>query len=412
MITLQNTITAPAYQLATVHHASWRLPEQLREQSLQRVRQVCAQLLHQRPELTAPPASFSQGGAPAALLLASAGQALGVEGYTTAAFELMDHVVANMNHEAHSLYLGVPGVLWCAVNLDRVCETDEYATLADDADEALLDILAPENAWSGHFDIINGLAGIGVYVLERRNARHFPELVQVVVEHLERLSSRDTDGLFWPTTRKMHTGTWRAGNQDNFADVGMAHGSAGVVALLSALIEADAPGERILPLLDRATAWLLAQGTGNPETGVYPYTVGNRSPTRGAWCYGDFSSANALLLASRALARPNLSADALALLRGAVRRTDASLQIEDPWICHGYLGLAHLLRRASEQLGDPALVDHALRFYGSALASPSQAPGLSQCVPSYLEGDIGNSLCYLDACNLLPYRWDRPCLYA
>jgi lantibiotic modifying enzyme len=368
--------------------------------------------MRQRPELTTPPASFSQGAAPAALLLASAGQTLGVEDYTTAAFELMDHVVANMNHELHSLYRGMPGVLWCALNLDRVCDTNEYASLADDADEALLDILAPENTWLGHFDLISGLAGIGVYVLERRNARLFPELVEVVVEHLERLSSRDTDGLFWPTTRKMHLGTWRGGNEDSFADIGMAHGSAGVVALFSALIEAGAPSERTLPLLVGATAWLLAQGKGQAETGVYQYSVANRAPTRGAWCYGDFSSANALLLASRALARPDLSANALALLRGAVQRTDASLQIEDAWICHGYLGLAHLLRRASEQLQDPALADHALRFYGSALAWPSQATGLTQCVPSYLEGDIGNSLCYLDACGLLPYRWDRPCLYA
>lgn len=411
-MTLQNPITAIACHPVPDKPASWRLPEPLREQALQRVRQVCAQLLRQRPELTVAPASFSQGAAPAALLLASAGQALGVESYTAAAFELMDNVIANMNQESLSLYRGMPGVLWCALNLDRMCETDEYATLADDADEALLDILAPENMWSGHFDIISGLAGIGVYVLERRNRRRFSDLVEVVVEHLERLSSRNTDGLFWRTTRKMHVGTWRGGNEDSFADVGMAHGSAGVIALFSALIEADAQAERLSPLLNQATAWLLAQGTGKSETGVYPYSVGNRSSTRGAWCYGDFSSANALLLASRALARPDLSAEASALLQGAVRRTDASLQIEDPWICHGYLGLAHLLRRASEQLGAPSLMEHALRFYGSALAFPSQAPGLSRCVPLYLEGDIGNSLCYLDACGLLPYRWDRPCLYA
>jgi lantibiotic modifying enzyme len=411
MMTLQNTIAAPVCRPALGPSAFW-LPEQLHEQALQRVRQVCVQLIRQRPGLMTPSASFSQGAAPAALLLASAGQAFGMEGYTTAAFELMDYVVANMNHESHSFYGGVPGVLWCALNLDRMCDTDEYATLADDADEALLDILTPENTWTGHFDIVSGLAGIGVYVLERRNATRFADLVEVVVEHLDRLSARDTDGLYWPTTRKMHVGTWRGGNEDSFVDIGMAHGCAGVVALFSALIEAGAPGERILPLLDPATAWLRAQGTGEAETGVYPYTVGSRAATRGAWCYGDFSSANALLLASRALARPDLSAEAKALLGGAVQRTDASLQIEDPWICHGYLGLAHLLRRASEQLGDPALADHALRFYSSALGSPSQAPGLSRCVPLYLEGDVGNSLCHLDACGLLPYRWDRPCLYA
>jgi lantibiotic modifying enzyme len=412
MTTLQNTIGATAYPSASGQCASWRLPEPLREQALQRVRHVCAHLARQRRELKVPEASFSQGVAPAALLLASAGQVFGVDDYSAVAFELMDHAVANMNHDSPSLYRGVPGVLWCALNLDRVCDTDEYGAIANDVDEALLDILAPENTWSGHFDLISGVAGIGVYVLERHGASRFPNLVGAVVENLERLSARDADGRYWPTTRKNHIGTWKGGDQDSYADIGMAHGSAGVVALFSALIEAGAPAGRILPLLDSATAWLLAQRTGNEETGVYPYTVGNRAPTRGAWCYGDFSSANALLLASRALERPDLGADALALLSGAARRTDASLKIEDAWICHGHAGLAHLLRRASEQLEDPALGEHALRFYRSALAAPSQAAVPSQYVPFYLEGDIGNSLCYLDACGLLSYRWDRPCLFS
>lgn len=412
MTMLQNTIGSPADHVAFGKCVSWCFPEQLREQALARIRHVCAQLIRQRSELMAAPANLSQGAAPAALLLASVGRALNIEQYSTAAFELMDHAVANIDHESQSLYRGVPGVLWCALNLDRVCKTDEYATIADDVDEALLDILAPENEWTGHFDIISGLAGIGVYVLERRESSRFSELVGAVVEHLERLSSRDLDGLFWPTTRKMPMSKWKGGDRNSFADIGMAHGSAGVVALFSALIIAGAPGKPILPLLDSATEWLLAQGQGRAETGIYPYVAGDPAPTRGAWCYGDFSSANALLLASSALARPDLGAHALALLQGAASRTDASLQIHDAWICHGHGGLAHLLRRASEQLAAPALADHALRFYRSALASPSHAPNLSRCVPSYLEGDIGNCLCYLDACGLLSYRWDRPCLYA
>ena len=411
MTTLHDMIAAPSCDAGSGEYTPWRLPPQLQERALARVQAVCEQLMRQRSGLMAGPASFSQGAAPTALLLASAGRAFGNEAYTTAAFELMDHAVGSMDYESQTFYGGIPGVLWCALNLDRICETDEYAGLAEDADDALLDVLAPENEWDGHFDIINGLAGIGVYVLERSGTRRFPKLVEAVVDHLERLGARDRDGLFWPTTRKMNVGRWKGGNQDRISDIGMAHGSAGVVALFSAMIEADARCERLLPLLDSATAWLLAQRRGRPETGVYPYTAGDAAPTRGAWCYGDFSSANALLLASRALARPDLGADASALLHGAVRRTDASLQIEDAWICHGYVGLAHLLRRASEQLEDETLAEQALRFYAGALRWPSQDPRV-QCVPAYLEGDIGNGLCYLDACGLLTYRWDRPCLYA
>ena len=412
MTALQNMIAAVDCHAGPRSISPWCLPDRLREPALHRVRHVCVQLMRQRSELMTQPSSFSSGAAPASLLLASAGHAFGIEAYATTAFELMDYAVGNMNYESQTFYGGMPGVLWCALNLDRVCETFEYAGLADDADDALLDALAPANEWGGHFDIINGLAGLGVYVLERREARRFPEMAEAVVDHLERLATRDGDGLFWPTTRKMNVGAWKGGDQDSIADIGMAHGSAGVVALLSALIEAGAPRERILPQLDNATAWLLAQRRGSPETGVYPYTVGSHASTRGAWCYGDFSSANALLLASRALARPDLAADASMLLHGAVRRTDASLQIEDAWICHGHMGLAHLLRRASEQLGDPALAEQALRFYAGALDWPSQAPDTPPCVPTYLEGDIGNSLGYLDASGLLTYRWDRPCLFA
>ena len=224
MTTLQNNMAATGCISEPNISSPWRLPELLQELALERVRNVCFQLMQRRPELLTQPSSFSIGAAPASLLLVSAGRAFGIESYVSAAFELMDHAVSNMNHESQTFYGGMPGVLWCALNLDRVCETDEYESLAEDADEALFAVLAPESVWGGHFDIINGLAGLGVYVLDRRETSRFPKLAEALVGHLERLGSQDQHGTFWPTTRKMNVGPWKGGNEDSIVDIGMAHG--------------------------------------------------------------------------------------------------------------------------------------------------------------------------------------------
>src|SRR5436190_1128856 len=66
----------------------------------------------------------------------------------------------------------------------------------EDIDAALDELLAATD-WSGSFELMYGLAGIGVYALERLPRASGRRALARVVVLLDRLALRDGDGVAW-----------------------------------------------------------------------------------------------------------------------------------------------------------------------------------------------------------------------
>jgi lantibiotic modifying enzyme len=317
-----------------------------------------------------------------------------------------------------SLYGGFPGVAWAVELVDRQLGTAGEDRNGD-IDDALTRLLRqyPEH---GPYDLINGLAGLGVYVLARWPRPAAAQCLLGVVEQLARRARYDRDGAYWWTPP-----SWRGPRQERYqpggVDLGVAHGMAGVIPLLARVHRLGLAQQTVRPLLDEAVRWLLAHMADTASGPTVPYFIADGvepGPARSAWCYGDPGVAAALLLAARDVSEPAWAAAATGLaVRAALRQPDQA-GVVDACICHGSAGLAHLFNRMRQITGEPALAD-AARFWVertldlcSAAASGQEAtladaPKPPWKGPGLLEGAAGVALALEAASTTVEPIWDQ-----
>ena len=329
-----------------------------------------------------------------------------------------------------NFYGGYTGVSWAVEQLQggAAAEDPGEEDPNEEIDAALQALLRP-SPWEFHFDLVAGLAGYGVYALERLPRPSAVACLELVVERLAEIAEPRPGGIAWNTplrlTPEQNRGSFPNGN-DN---LGVAHGTPGVIALLARIVASGVAVQRAGGLLERSVSWLLTQKLPPGEVSVFPYSVGPSvriRPARTAWCYGDPGIALALLMAGRAAGEPAWEREALELARAAARRPPENCRVEDAGLCHGAAGLGHLLNRLYQATGDPELLPAARAWFGRALAFQEPGHGiggfLSFTPPdndttfdrlewnedaALLSGSVGIALCLLAATSAVEPAWDR-----
>ena len=315
------------------------------------------------------------------------------ERYRVAVDRLVDRISGE--HDALQLFGGLAGDAWVLAHI----ATDSAAEVLTLVDRELADALAVET-WTGPYDLVGGLVGFGVYFLERlHNATEDPagakHALARIVHHLHRLHVHAPGGVTWKTAPEHVPSPRAADAPEGYYDLGVAHGTAGVIAFLARVLALGEPPPRTDHLRDDATRWLWAQRQPPAPEGRFPaFLIPKRIArrTRTAWCYGD---------PGIAIATWSSSDDALALAREVAARAPEHTQITEAQLCHGASGLAHLLARGHHASGDPTLRASAIEWYRRALALPVPPRG------DLLEGAPGIGLALLAAISDTEPAWDR-----
>lgn len=332
-----------------------------------------------RPDADAGRVDLARGRAGGAVLLHALGR-------TGAAVELLQQTIELLDTCGPGLHTGYTGIAWLA---DRLGVGDE---LCDQVDGALAELLS---TWSGGLDVIDGLVGIGAYLLARGDLGG----VARVVERLAGAEIRDKHGSTWI-------------DDHGLVDFGMAHGNAGIIAFLARAAAAGIGDARSL-LVD-ATTWLLAHD--DPDAEVrFPGKLapdGRRYHARHGWCYGDLGIAVALDAAGRAAQRDDWRATALSVAHAAAALPRDASSIRDATLCHGTAGVAHMFARLHAETGD-AICASAARCYLAATLEHSadgfcarDAAGYTRRSPGLLAGAAGAALVLASAASATPPTWD------
>jgi lantibiotic modifying enzyme len=369
-------------------------------------------------------ASIGRGSAGVAVFYAELAAATGDPAHEKAALAFLDAALerAAADDPTAPLYTGTVGVGWALAYLagTLVDEGD-----ADDVDD-LVDV-ALRAPWPSP-DLIRGVAGVGVYALERGNVTTLGRVVDLLGD----MSEDTPEGTTWYVDPATVAADRRARYPAGYYDVGMAHGQAGVVALLASAYAAGA--ERARPLLEGATAWLRAQRLPDDAgPGRYPVIVAKgsaeRSGGRLAWCYGDAGVAAALLAAGRALHDDDVVDEAVAVALDAAARPYDTTGVVDAPLCHGSAGLLHVFGRLARETGEERLAEAARGWFdvlagqladgvaagapfgGVVSVQPPPDGGPSRPEPrgGFLEGAAGVGLALLGALGELgerPPDWD------
>ncbi|HVR07898.1 MAG TPA: lanthionine synthetase C family protein [Thermoanaerobaculia bacterium] len=316
---------------------------------------------------------------------------------------------------APDLYGGFAGVAWTAEHLygPRFADLDGDAAGDGDAaagepapeaagaagesetdpdplmeiDDALLHYL-DRTPWTADYDLIRGLAGLGVYALERLPRPSAVACLAKIVDRLSETAEHGPQGTTWHTAPALLPDWQRELFPKGYYNLGMAHGVPAVIALLRAAAAAaarlGAAGDpaaaglapRARALADGAIRWLLAQRLPPGEASCFGTTFAPESPatqSRLAWCYGDPGVAAALLVAARASGDSALERQAVELALAAAERPLEASGVRDAGLCHGSAGLAHLFNRFYQETGERRLAEASLRWFEHAL--DFQLPG-------------------------------------
>jgi lantibiotic modifying enzyme len=308
------------------------------------------------------------------------------------------------------LYGGLVGVAWVSEHLQgRLLERGAEDPNAD-VDEILASELegpAPGRAW----DLVAGFVGHGVYALERlRHQAGAPMLVRLLAL-IEACAEQRPTGLAWRCPPQLLDDETRAAYPTGVLDLGVAHGAAGVIALLAAALRARVDPDRARALLDAAMGWTLAQRLPGTARSSFSRYEGEPTPTRLAWCRGDLGMSIALLSAARATAHAGWAEQALDVARRTTaRRSPTDAGVFDACLCHGSAGLAHQYARLWNATGEVAFADAARRWAEEALnlRQPGAGYSLDGQKPDagVLLGAAGVALGLLSVASPVEPAWD------
>jgi hypothetical protein len=254
------------------------------------------------------------------------------------------------------------------------------------------------------------------------------ECLHRVVELLHERAQHDEHGLYWWTPpAEILDEEDRERYASGRADLGVAHGVAGPIALLGSICGAGVEQATARPLLEGAVTWLLAHSVPTEAGPTFPVWVApgfEPSPARCAWCYGDPGIAAALLVAARGVGDADWEQAAVALACRAAERPASDTGIVNACFCHGTAGLAHLYNRMFQATGERTLrraalywLERTLGFYRLARdtggswvqgnSNPAQPELWTWTGIEMADGAIGIALVLLAAATSVEPIWDR-----
>ncbi|WP_322780373.1 lanthionine synthetase C family protein [Frankia sp. Cas4] len=247
----------------------------------------------------------------------------------------------------------------------------------------------PERA---EYDLVRGLSGLGAHLLTSHpDADQLRRVLTYLVRLTEPLPATGTGGLTLPG--------WWAGDlpagapAGAFADLGMAHGVAGPLALLTLAHSRGIVVPGHLDALHRICDWLDTWRQDSPTGPWWPEKItlselragrpAQTSPGRASWCYGTPGLARAQQLAAIALADTTRQERAEAALASCLGDPTQLTRFIDPMLCHGWAGLVSTVHRAAADarfhpIGAhlPALIDHLLHSLDMTEPAGGRPPGL------------------------------------
>ncbi|HEY0189649.1 MAG TPA: lanthionine synthetase LanC family protein [Kofleriaceae bacterium] len=338
-----------------------------------------------------------------------------------AAGEALGKAVAGVAERAEpGLYGGAARILFAVGHLSAGEDADTACGMIE---RSLHAFLAAPNI---NYDLISGLAGLAVPVLQRiadgSPSPHSEPLALRILEQLEALAEARPVGLRWHTPPDLLPAWQRELAPEGYFNYGLAHGMPGIAAVLARYVASGIEVARARRLLDGVMAHM--QDVALPERGSrFPGWLGASRPqgtARVAWCYGDLGVAVAAIAAASATGRDDWRQFGLELAHGMAERPLDKSQCIDTGLCHGTAGVGHLFNRLAQATGDADLAAAAARYLDQTLRLRNAEPvaGFPRGIPAdghvtwepasdLLTGAAGVALAFHAAISPIEPAWDQ-----
>lgn len=283
-----------------------------------------------------------------------------------------------------SLFGGVAGV--CFSLHQASCEGVRYQRMLQALDSFLIEkvntyylssmkraLRTGENISSGLYDLIQGLCGLGRYLLEHLDKPHFyllaQEITRVFVSFVQmslQLKHYSVPRWYLPPDDLLNRRNTRDLN-GNF-NLGLAHGIPGVLSFLVSAFVRDIIVDEQKDAMIRVIDWIREKSYLENDLIRFPYSVsfeeevsGKINPShhcKDAWCYGVPGVSRTLFLAAKALGDLDLKLFSQKAFCGIFKRPRHSWQLPGPTLCHGIAGLLVVTQAMSHEMEGEDLLPH------------------------------------------------------
>lgn len=254
------------------------------------------------------------------------------------------------------------------------------------------------------FDLVRGLAGLGAHLLHRDpHSLLFRQVLTYLVRLTDPVPAPDLAGTAVPGwwTSDIPPGRPMDVFRDGHADLGMAHGISGPLALLALAMRRGIIVEGQAAAIDSICQWLDLWRQDGPASPWWPKRVtlaelradrSTRAPGRPSWCYATPGIARALQLAGIAtgdLDRQRRAEDDLA---ECLSDPGQPAQLIDLTLCHGWAGLIATTWYAAADALSPDLGTHLPRLLATFLEKAADRGSPTLKLPGLIDGSAGVAL--------------------
>ena len=316
------------------------------------------------------------------------------------------------------LFAGVSGIAW-AVNLAReygIIEGENGSDPCADVDAVIFECVRDDPGIG--LDVITGLAGITIYALARSSHPGGQALMKCVTDRLLSTAEVVTGGILWPGPDNPLTPA--PADVSGIFPIGLAHGAAGVIAVLSRV---RARCEDLVSAATLRSACYAVLHVLAPNLPFAPRLRDREGRRWGAgsksWCWGDLGVALALFDAGRQL-RDNAIIDTARLWAASVAEGTEPSDYGDPSLCHGWASAACASRCWFFLTGDQRFQNASERFRswllhyrgerafgGYEFFGDTGAGELTRCpAAGLLSGSAGVGLALLSLSSSRRLRWE------
>ncbi len=232
---------------------------------------------------------------------------------------------------------------------------------------------------ASYYDVISGLSGIVLYLLECESSEERDEVLKVLLECIVQIfnGKHEYKGGQIPNWHIESKNLVREDEKTTFPNgnfnFGVAHGLIGMgIALSKAYsknIIVDGQAEAIKGILDIYAKY----GTPNAERiylwpGQLKYedfisdNVHVYKSNRQSWCYGAIGISGALYTISKMINDNNICSFALDNIRRIARLDESSYRLNSPILCHGYAGALAIFLNIYKDVDDPTIYNRIVKL--------------------------------------------------
>lgn len=273
--------------------------------------------------------SLNGGAAGLALFLYEASDFVGEQSLLDISLQHLASGVELLNEQeiSTSLYRGLPGFGWVLQHIASTVQIEWAEEALDDIDNALTEAVKSAPAHI-NIDLVDGLAGLLIYALSRPHRASAKALL---------------DSLIWRCSDMFsaNSGTETAISAWGTTDLGVAHGTPGLLAALSIAHRSRLLPPPVLAALQTGfdALWNARLAVIHQNAAYFPHRLGEASPARLAWCYGNFGLAFAFM---RAAELDSQQVNRMrSIIKSSIEQFDTpSARLLDSSLCHGLAGAA------------------------------------------------------------------------